>query len=180
MIIPGITPERTREIFGVPTERARMSIGASDPYVLFLREVRSGKDTRMDLEQALKSWEAVGIGFFTQGIANPTLRDQASRLTKPFPMGGAFTEAVMNAIEHGSDFCQRGDVVIDLESNEKGFLFSVTDPGSGVQAEQIKKSQVNTDTARGNGLVSLKRAPVIVTCENLQEGFRLSILYILQ
>jgi hypothetical protein len=163
MIIPGITPERIEGIFGAPTTSKRIMLNASAAYIDFLQKIRAEGMARVSLEQAVNSWEDVGIAPFVRGIQNPALRDQASRFTKPYPATGAFTEAVMNAIEHGSDFCRRGDVAIDLQTNDQGFLFSVT-----ILEEEFKGNKFKDPKSvlmeRG-ATVLFPQGSAIVTCE---------------
>lgn len=56
-----------------------------------------------------------------------------------------FYEAVLNAIEHGTDFCERGNVDIKINSGENGILATVSQPTQGLSLEQVEKALSVTD-----------------------------------
>src|SRR3989338_5116327 len=45
--------------------------------------------------------------------------------------GTAIDEALINAIEHGSEYCSRGPVKVHFLGGKNGAIFEVDDPGSG-------------------------------------------------
>jgi|FLOH01.1.fsa_nt_gi hypothetical protein len=174
MYIKEINFDRVSELHGEPDISLSIEIQPGHPY---MRLVKEGMREDGDFEKAVRLWNELGIKGFTDSISNPALRDKAERLTRPYPANtGAFSEAVINAIEHGSEFGKNGGVVIGLQANSNSFLLYVLDNGQGFPGESIEISKKNPDSNRGNGLVNLKRCPAIVTCDNGRDYFRVALM----
>ena len=179
MFLEGFDFKESEAILGTVERDRQMSIESDHTLVQFLKSRSKGSVSLDEMHGAADVWDEVGILSFAEGIYRPHLRDKAIQFCKPYPRPGAFTEAVMNAIEHGSDFGDLGSVHVRLRDGEKGFLFEVTDPGNGFEQSKIKNAAVNYETGRGNGLVQLSRCTAIMTCEKIQTGFRVALLYVI-
>ena len=164
-------------LHGTADRELQIEIDAGNEYVQYLKAKM--EEGNVSLEEAVRVWASTGIPQFAQSIPNPVLAKQAGKLVAPYPRPGAFTEAAMNAIEHGTGFGSTGNVVISLRNNARSFLFQVTDPGAGFEPEKLAEPSKALGSSRGNGLISLNRCPALVNCERTTEGFRVAILYTL-
>lgn len=99
----------------------------------------------------------------------------------------AVNEAVTNAVKHGADFCQNGEVVeMEIWGSRKGIFAVVTDPGKGISLESIQDNIADgrvlppsegSGTNRGKGGEWLQKDLVNVSFEHEPErGFTVNVL----
>jgi len=106
-------------------------------------------------------------------------------------------EALYNAIEHGSDFCRKGEVTFSFHGGERGVVTSADDPGQGCviqpTPEDIRRAResylkrnawglVKTENGlripAGFGKVGFHKTRTVVGSEKKAEGsFRVFSVY---
>jgi len=85
-------------------------------------------------------------------------------------------EALANAIEHGSNYGERGVVTYELLRNEAGVLAIIEDPGEGFDPFAFNLGQGITRRGRGGAYLG-KEKDVSIGIEHLTSGFRMFIFY---
>lgn len=175
MFAPSKTSRDLETMLGSNTQSIELAITPGSPFMSFLEDAMSG--TALDVDAALSTWEETGILAATQQIPSPRLAAQAQRFTAPYPRPGIVTELVMNAIEHGSNFGEFGEVKVRILYSPTGVLFVISDPGPGINLSTVEDAKQRED-GRGNGLIQVKKAPALITFENLEGRSTTSVLYI--
>ena len=93
----------------------------------------------------------------------------------------SLTETVLNAIEHGSNYCQKGNVHYELIINRFGALSVVEDPGDGFDPKHARPLSGFLDgfmrPTRGRGVKYCHNCRGIIGAERLNPGFRVSTFY---
>jgi hypothetical protein len=176
MYSKSINYSRSCQLLGDIDHRANIEIDNNHPFVAFIRSAIA-ESAEFQLQNATDAWDKVGLNKLCKSILNPSVRNIAQKLCKPYPKGGAFTEAVINAIEHGAQWGEQGPINIGLGYNQRGFQLTACDPGKGFDPDEILTAKPDPQSQRGNGLIQLQRCPAIVTCDTFEGKFRVAITY---
>ena len=149
------------------------SFSCEDPLVTMLKEVRSKKAKAQDFIGSLSS----SVEFF---------RDLSIQKNYGYSLNldigyfySSVIEALINSIEHGSDFCKNGQVRLQIFLGTAGIAVFVDDPGKGYDPI----SAGIPGEHRGHGIFSMRESELFghdrytLGTEQLEAGFRTILLY---
>jgi len=134
-------------------------------------------------ERTRAGWK-LQSAFYHQGIIRSELLiKNISYYRMESELFGTFNrviEAIMNAIEHGSDYGNKGPVKVALHRGKSALAAIVEDPGEGIDLAKITipRTEELSQKERGKGLpVLYYDSYVKVGFERFSEGFRVIVMY---
>ncbi|MFA6461796.1 MAG: ATP-binding protein [Candidatus Woesearchaeota archaeon] len=156
-----------------------------NPVVLALKEGREieSREGYSSRERKRAGWK-LQSAFYHQGILRSELLiKNISYYQMESELFGTFNrviEAIMNAIEHGSDYGNKGPVKVALHRGKNALAAIVEDPGEGIDFTKITipKKEELSKMERSKGLpVVYYDSCVKVGFERFSEGFRVIVMY---
>lgn len=147
----------------------------------FMRRTSTDEEWReanaIDIELSQLGGETLKAFIRTRRLAMPK-QENLDIATQPF-FSNPFDEAIQNAIEHGTNFCQKGNIKVHGTTGTEGILAVISQPTPGLTREKVEKALTCEDAGelryhptpheiRGMGLACFRNP------ENAQVWFEFS------
>lgn len=192
MLDKNFSLEQGLQLVGNPVETRKLVLTAQDDAVknyrasmdLFVEAVRTGDlvfDPEKESYHLVRGADLSKFGSISDLYAS--LPDMVLSFLKddsPEQLRNLVSEMVLNAVEHGTDYCQKGVVAVEGTIGQKKQLWVVSQPQPGVNffdPEQVKprdsRDEMYRDDfrrVRGAGLLHVKNSTIRTSTVDLPEN----------